>query len=351
MLRWIILGVIKQLKTPKKFNVTIPLTQSFIGNSEDSRVLLEGLASNTNRSETGHKMKKSAIKMMKESGVGLPIFVNHNPDQVAGKIIEVKDGSDTEFSPVSQLFSLSGNAAVDAPVTKVLHWIENDLDLGMSIGGNIIDADLVKLDNGDYGVDVNSIKLLETSITPIPAVQETKGKLKKCDQGVCSQIIQQFDFNTDFEVIEEAVVMAEKNENVDVNELKQEIKGLSEGLKLIMEERQAELKQKAADEVAAAKKAEQDALLESVDTKIQEGIKSGLEEVVKGLKSDRNHTQASNVVNEDVKTELEKDESGKGVPVDGSVLGQSYNNPLEYPSHIGGIAQVGLTPDELVQKL
>ena len=326
---------------PKPFKALISLKQ--VSSDKEGQILMEGLASTSNRSRTGHRMLKSAIQMMKDAAIDLPIFLSHDPNQVVGRIIEVKQSSDEEFVPIFEVFGLSGNDIVDAPVHKVLHWLKNGLELGLSIGGNITQAKLVETDNGEIGWDIETIDLIETSITPIPAVSETKGKTKilKCD--ICAQIGQSLPLDE----FDDNMVNLEVDDMVkeDVN-VEEKLDTIQSAMELLLDERKARL-----EEEKKVKQSELEALREKeLMEKVEQFSKAAAEEAAKkvldGIRQDRGQTKTvTGSVNKDEVTEKVK------APLTQNVVGQTFNNPLEYPTHVAGIKQVGYTPDELAQRL
>ncbi len=139
-------------------------------------------------------MLKPFIEKMRTTAVGKPLLINHDPNQVAGKITKVQDGAEDEFIPISQLLTPHDNHIVDAPRAKVEHWIENKVPLGLSVGGIASKSKVVK-ENGQYGVDIADGEIVETSVTPVNALKESDGTVKiansVCPDGVCGEIAQQ----------------------------------------------------------------------------------------------------------------------------------------------------------------
>ena len=132
------------LNLPVEFS--IPFTQSFVeGEDGEKDTFLEFLGSSTDLSLSGHKMSESAIADMKSQAVGLPMFVNHNPDKVFAIITSVRESSPSEFRPVAKMFRETGDPIIDEPVKTVNNWRKQGVDLGASIGAVIQKAKFTEL--------------------------------------------------------------------------------------------------------------------------------------------------------------------------------------------------------------
>ena len=197
---------------------------------QDGSDLLVGVGSTTNVSLSRHKMSQNAIQEMKQQAVGLPGFLNHDPDQVFGQIVDVRESSADEYVPVFKMLSDHQNPTVVAARDKVNHWLENGMQLGLSMGGVIKEAKIIETyDNNDnlidYYLDIQSIKLLETSVTPIPAVWETRGTVKKqnvCQGPLCNQMINQA-FKQEIKELKELKKMYEVKQAVEETEIKEQL--------------------------------------------------------------------------------------------------------------------------------
>jgi HK97 family phage prohead protease len=342
------------------FKFTVPVQQNY---KEDGRQYLSGLASTTNTSATGHRMLMSAIQRMKEMAVGLPGFLNHNPDKVYGQIVSVEESSDNEFNPVFQLFKLTGKPLVDEALEKILHWLDEGLKLGMSIGGRITKARFIEEDD-DYIIEIKDLELYEVSVTPIPAVTETRGKTKmvdSCNDPISCQIAQfiKHDVNFDDFIVKNDVELENVNQEVDKmpeNKIvesikldekyvtKDDFKPLEESLRAILDERKAEKEAKEKAELKQAKEDERKELLTEVGKVAGQIVEEKLGEALKEMRTSREHVRESD------KTKID-DVVKEDETVPEKILGQSFTDPLKAPAHIGGIVQKAYTPDELINKL
>ncbi len=173
------------------FFIQIPITKNY--HRQDTTTVV-GLGSKVERSRTGHKMSQKFIDRMKQTALGKPLLLNHDPNQVAGNVVQVAESAKDEFMPVSELYPPHENPIVDAPRAKVEQMIENGTQLGYSIGGIASESKVVQ-DGNRYGVDVEDGELIEMSITPINALKSSDGTVKIqnsiCKDGICGQIAQQ----------------------------------------------------------------------------------------------------------------------------------------------------------------
>jgi hypothetical protein len=326
--------------------LSIPLKQDFT-QGEDGDLYLEFLGSNTSLSLSGHMMEESAIKNMKEQAVGLPMFVNHDPDKVFAVIDSVRETGPDEFRPIAKVFSQTGDSIVDEPTNTVRNWLKQGVDLGASIGAVIkkykiiIDEDA----EDDFIIDISKVELIETSATPIPAVQDTKGQTKavKCKDGMCSQMVKEIlkqdkSILKPVEVIKEEITMAEEVK-VD-NKYKQ----LEEKI-AAMELKEAKLEEaRLAQEAKEAKKVEKEELKTEILGAVKETVKEQFDIIVKEMKADR--TEVPGVVKETANGELP---DVKEVKTNQSVVGQVFTKPEEYPAHLGGVKQTAYTSEQLAQ--
>jgi hypothetical protein len=327
---------------------------------QDSGDLLVGVGSTTNTSLSRHKMSQTAIEQMKQQAVGLPGFLNHDPDQVFGQIVDVKESGPDEYVPVFKMLSDHENPNVVEARDKVNHWLANGMQIGLSMGGVIQEAKVVEKydDQGnllDYYLDIQSIKLLETSVTPIPAVWETRGTVKKqaaCQGPVCTQMInaafkeevdelKALKQSVDEQHIEQDVDVKETQEvdNMEEKALEKKIEALSQGIEVLLKEREERiLKEKA--ELAAKEEADRiEALKEEItkDLVTKEDFKELLDQMVASMRGDKEHVKQSSVEHE------EKEEEEKAVAE--SIVGRIIKEPV---AHKGGKTVQALSSEELV---
>jgi len=172
----------------QKSNIPVKLSlgfnQSFMSGDD---TYVEFLASNMDTSSGGHKMTENSIRTMKKQAIGLPVFVNHNPDAVCANITNVKATQDHEFRPIAKLFSETGDSKVDTPVKTVKNWLDNGVGVGASIGATILQMKFKEEDKNPI-VEVNNLRLHEVSLTPIPAILGTAGSVRTFREGLCQSI-------------------------------------------------------------------------------------------------------------------------------------------------------------------
>lgn len=180
------------------FFIQIPITNTFHrydNTIKQDVTTIVGLGSKVEKSRTGHLMSQHFINKMKQrvsdNNNPLPLLINHDPNQIAGTVKELRQSSTDEFVPISQLLTPHPNPIVDAPRAKIEHWIQNNVPLGYSIGGVINKFNITK--EGTY--DVQDGDLIEMTVTEMPALKSSDGSIQPvgaiCKDGVCGQMVQQ----------------------------------------------------------------------------------------------------------------------------------------------------------------
>lgn len=173
----------------KQFEVYAPLTKSLDNSKVDSGALIiEGIASTTNKDLVGDVITPEAIVSMKKQAVNKHVYANHNYDplhNLIGKIQEVVETDDDSLK-IKALILPSY-----APTIREL--LDNDIQLGFSIGGMVSNFKSI----GDGGFKVNEFDLKEVSLTGMPANWDTfgtvttaKGLVKStCLGGACYTVL------------------------------------------------------------------------------------------------------------------------------------------------------------------
>lgn len=179
----------------KKFKITSPLTKSLVEKvkfEKNGSLILEGVASTNNPDLEGDIISRDCISSMKKQAQTLNIHADHLYDigDVIGNILSVVE---TDDSLLMINFNIIPSYAV-----KVKELLDAGVKLGLSIGGVITNFMDNYNDDGDYiGWIIYEIKLLEISLTPVPANWDTYGTVKpsnvdfvesKCLQGACKLI-------------------------------------------------------------------------------------------------------------------------------------------------------------------
>lgn len=175
------------------------LNKSLIETSfeENNELILEGIASTTSIDEDGDYMTKSCLEDMKRQAIGLNVLKEHGRtlDDILGKVIGVPESDDDKFKirfkilPRFQYY--------------ILDLLENDINLGLSIGAKAIDYEPNE-DSNSYGWKVNKTNLYEISVVPLPANWDSFGSVKiskdldnedviisKCFNGACKQLVKE----------------------------------------------------------------------------------------------------------------------------------------------------------------
>lgn len=166
-----------EVKGTDSIELSIPISESY---EDNGNIYLVGLASVAlEKSDNGIVMTEAAIQKMKETCKGLPGFVNHDPDLIFGKIVDVVETSPSEFKPVFEVLPAHDNPDVAAAREKVMYWLDNGIPLGLSVGGSMVDWEISEEYGKDYSVVIYDLALHEVSVTPIPAVNSTRGTLDR----------------------------------------------------------------------------------------------------------------------------------------------------------------------------
>jgi hypothetical protein len=359
------------------FNVVIPVVEQSLGpDNPEKKIRIEGLARTTtvslNHLLTTENFIASMKRQVKEANPKIPSFLDHDPNKVIGNIMDVKDSKDSEFWPITELIDKSGNPVVDAPVEQVIHWLKQNVRLGMSISGHATESKWVEdMDTGEWWIEANDGILLENSITPIPAQLETSGKIKvkdTCEYGFCNQLgeqIQEHLIKSNNPISE---VLKEKLEQRKENKPKLEDKTMDEETKTLIENqnkkidgileyinKDIEAKEKATKEAQEKQAREElkEELKEEVAKEFKEevapAIAGAIKEQLDGFKQelfgDRNHIQQSATITK----EGQKPDGNLQAPL---IINQEAKDPQRsiaenHKSVIMGETVVGKTPSEM----
>lgn len=163
------------METKQKFDVFCPnLIKSVDATSED--LILEGVATTTGVDLEGDYMTRECIKSLKEQILPLNIHMSHKKDtqDVVGSVLDVIE-TDDDTLKIKFIVLPSYRDFIE-------ELLDYGVNLGLSIRGKALDY--VKTDTG---LKVNQVKLLEVSLTPLPANWETFGTVKKAEQSITSQ--------------------------------------------------------------------------------------------------------------------------------------------------------------------
>lgn len=222
--------------------------------NDDTKMVLTGVASTRNPSLYGEVMSTSALEQMCADAIGLPILADHKGELDA--VLGVIENAYIENDELHIDFSI-----LPKHQATIQEYLDNNISLGLSIGG------LAQV-NYDTNI-VDSITLIEVSITPVPANRDCHATVSVkqnivsggCLYGVCDALIKQNlkedeTISTNEEQMEQ-IQLAKTEDPVPAKEEtpKQEEKNdeplTAEKVKEMMDERFAEEKQSIIDTVLA----------------------------------------------------------------------------------------------------
>ena len=174
---------------------------------EKDELILEGIASTTNIDEDGDYMTKECLEDMKRQAIGLNVLKEHGRklEDVIGKVISIPESDADKFKIKFKV--------LPSWEWYLMEFLENDINLGLSIGAKAVDYELNE-DSNDYGWKVNKAKLYEVSLVPLPANWDSFGSVKiskeldntddvvigKCFNGACKQLVKEYSENLSKEI-------------------------------------------------------------------------------------------------------------------------------------------------------
>lgn len=170
----------------KQFKVFAPTSTKQTTLNDDGTLTITGIASTTNRDLDGDVVTSEAIKSLAEQVVGLNLHLDHNHryDGVIGTIQEATIQDDS---------LLITAIILDEYAESILNRLNLGINFGFSIGG------IPTIGERDYSL-ITDFKLLEVSLTPLPAnwdtfgTVESKGIVKSnCLTGACHYILKNRD--------------------------------------------------------------------------------------------------------------------------------------------------------------
>lgn len=248
----------------KEFKVYSPLTresvQQFTTKNQDDnggdseRILLEGIASTTNRDLQDEIVSPAAIETMAQQAEYLNIHANHwyGVEDVVGAIKESK----VEDDKLHIKFLITKKYTPD-----IRDLLDTGVRLGLSIGGAITNYD-------EKNRIINELELYEISLTPMPANWDTFGTVttskglveSNCLTGACYAIVKTLNNEEDN--------METKNETHKEEEV--ESSGLTQDEVIaLINEYMAEKEETIAQEITDKVESQLEAI---VDSKIKEAL-------------------------------------------------------------------------------
>lgn len=224
-------------------------------NDNTNKMVLTGVASTRNPSLYGEVMSTSALEQMCADAIGLPILADHKGELDA--VLGVIENAYIENDELHIDFSI-----LPKHQATIQEYLDNNISLGLSIGG------LAQV-NYDTNI-VDSITLIEVSITPVPANRDCHATVSVkqnivsggCLYGVCDALIKQNlkedeTISANDEQMEEIQLaktedpVPAKEETPKQEEEKSDEPLTAEKVKEMMDERFAEEKQSIIDTVLA----------------------------------------------------------------------------------------------------
>ena len=183
------------------------LNKSLIETSfeENKELILEGIASTTSIDEDGDYMTKDCLEDMKRQAIGLSVLKEHGRklEDVIGKVISIPESDSDKFKIKFKV--------LPSWDWYIMEFLENDINLGLSIGAKAIDYEANE-DSDGYGWKVNKVKLYEISLVPLPANWDSFGSVKiskeldndsivtKCFNGACKLMVKEYSENLSKEI-------------------------------------------------------------------------------------------------------------------------------------------------------
>lgn len=148
---------------PPQIQIQTPITINTKNVEED--LIITGIASTTNKDLQNEVMTKEAIQSMQKQVVGLNLHIDHNHDY-DGAIGVITDATITEKNELIITAKVFPTYAKD-----IRERLEFGMNLGLSIGGFMER-------NPQNPQVIKDIKLLEVSLTPIPANNDSYGSVQ-----------------------------------------------------------------------------------------------------------------------------------------------------------------------------
>lgn len=202
----------------KQFRLYAPQSTKSYTTSDDGGLIIEGIASTTNKDLTGDVVLPSAIQSMKQqlttTTKNLHGDHKYGLDGILGVIREVVETDD------DKLVIRAAIRKTYAPAIKEM--LDLGVNLGLSIGGNVKEYNPIR-----DGWEIKDIELFEISLTGMPANWDTYGTItttsknkdadgiveSKCLAGACHIIRKQLEVQ---KMPEENKPQPQNNENVEV---------------------------------------------------------------------------------------------------------------------------------------
>lgn len=263
----------------KQFKLFVPFmnkseSSTKYSENEDGTLVIEGVASTTNKDLQGDIVLPSAIRSMKEQLLTTTKNLHgdhwYGLEGIYGAIKDVLDSDDNSLKIRAVLRKSKSQ--------EIKEMLDIGVNLGLSIGGKITEYTILE----DYGWEIKDLRLMEISLTGMPANWDTYGTIQestdseeksivkaKCLAGACHVIRKNLDINgeimTKEDMKKEETAEFTKDDAVDLfNEL--------------MANKQDEIVQEVASETAKAVAKEIPALVKAEFEKLKDSSNTDEEE-------------------------------------------------------------------------
>ena len=187
-----------------QFQLFVPFTRSqqnevSYTENDDGTLMIEGVASTTNKDLQGDIILESAIRSMKNQLLTTTRNLHgdhaYGLNGIYGAIKEVLDSSDDSLKIRAQLRKSKSD--------EIKEMLDIGVNLGLSIGGRITEYTILE----DHGWEIKDLRLMEISLTGMPANWDTYGTIQEsneksivkanCLAGACHVIQKKLNVNGD----------------------------------------------------------------------------------------------------------------------------------------------------------
>lgn len=158
----------------KQFQLFVPFTnksETQYSENSDGTLIIEGVASTTNKDLQGDIILPSAIRSMKEQLLTTSKNLHgdnlYGLEGIYGAIKEVLDSSDDSLEIRAQLRKSKS--------AEIKEMLDVGVNLGLSIGGKITEYSILE----DQGWKIKDLLLMEISLTGMPANWDTYGTIQE----------------------------------------------------------------------------------------------------------------------------------------------------------------------------
>lgn len=348
------------LDTMKQFQLFVPFTtksqhETQYSENEDGTLIIEGVASTTNKDLQGDIILPSAIRSMKEQLLTTTKNLHgdhrYGLDGIYGAIKEVLNSNDDSLKISAQLRKSKS--------PEIKEMLDIGVNLGLSIGGKITEYTILE----DHGWEIKDLRLMEISLTGMPANWDTYGTIQEstdksivkanCLAGACHVIRKNLSINGEIMTEKEDLrkeetaeftkddavdlfneLMASKQDEIvreiateTVKQVSQEIPGLVKAEFEKLKDTSSEEEEEKVEETEEKEKA----LKDLIDTSVKSAMKENMSNLFKDLNNSRDPTfHVDDATEKDLEGTEGSDDSEKGLTsreiAEKMFAGQSQDN-------------------------